>query len=277
MDHGFDVPPGYSSSVGLEVTRHDRLGEPYAHCKGQVSSADQPYLYSAHECTMDCHQAHIVDQCACYSADLPIPKDHPDPVPYCGYFNESHPVDIFNRTACEASSSLQFLTSERLRSRCECHAPCHEYEYDTDVSYSYWPVDLSQGSFYNIYVANNPNRDSLKVWHNLKAFNLTQLISHGLIRKNFVRLNVYIKSLVIKEYIQQGSYTFFNLFSDIGGTFGLWIGMSLLTWGEVLELLIKVTLRWCYKFCQGLSRLDTRIGHYPSSKHSPRPSGTSLA
>jgi hypothetical protein len=90
----------------------------------------------------------------------------------------------------------------------------------------------------------------MKAYRNLRHFNVSDLIERSLIRKNFVRLNVYVQSLVIDEVVQKGSYTFFNLFSDIGGTFGLWIGMSLLTWGEVIELILHLGYRWLTKLCR---------------------------
>lgn len=257
IDHGFDIPPGYSSSVGVGVSKYWRLGLPYSECKeNPFTSSDGKHLYSDHECTMACQQRMVMAGCGCISAELPHIK--PQTLPYCGWFNESDPGDIFNKTACEYQKQVEFLSSEKLRANCACHAPCFAYEYDTQVSYSYWPIDLSQETFFNLHVANKDNRDSLKAWNNLKSFDVSSLIQRSLIRKNFIRLNIYIQSLVIREYMQQGSYTFYNLFSDIGGTFGLWIGMSLLTWGEVLEFIIKMTVRWFRKLVRGVS--GKRVG-----------------
>jgi hypothetical protein len=90
----------------------------------------------------------------------------------------------------------------------------------------------------------------------LNRYNVSELVRRDLIRKNFVRLNVYIESLVVDQIVQKASYSLFNLFSDIGGTFGLWIGMSVLTWGEVVEFGVHLGVRWIRKLRR--QRLTTR-------------------
>ena len=71
-------------------------------------------------------------------------------------------------------------------------------------------------------------------------YNSSELIQGGLIRKNFVRLNIYLKDLIVEEIIQKRTYELENLFSDMGGTFGLWIGVSILSWFEIFEFGVKL-------------------------------------
>lgn len=111
-----------------------------------------------------------------------------------------------------------------------------------ETSYSYWPLDLCQESFYSDYVLGNERFENLTAYQNLRKFNLSELVSGGLIRSNFARINVYPQSLAVTESVEIGTYTVFNLFSSIGGAFGLWVGMSLLTWAEVGDLLIQLLL-----------------------------------
>jgi Amiloride-sensitive sodium channel len=40
VDSGFDVPPGYSSSVGLSVTQYRRLGLPFGECVSEQQQAE---------------------------------------------------------------------------------------------------------------------------------------------------------------------------------------------------------------------------------------------
>lgn len=40
VDTGFDVPPGYSSAVGLSVTEYTRLGLPYGKCVSKQEAAE---------------------------------------------------------------------------------------------------------------------------------------------------------------------------------------------------------------------------------------------
>lgn len=244
IDFGFDVPPGYSSSIGINVLKYVRLGPPYGRCKSEEPPAQgqRQFVYSAHACLMACQQTYISSRCGCLSSLFPIPDSLDDKL-YCGHFNESDPMLLFNSSDCEADCMWAFANNDTVRSACQCDPPCVESTYRNDLSYAYWPIDFAQEEFYYKYVLKSRGRDRLKAYENLRGFNFSQLVYYGLVRKNFIRLNVYLKTLIIEETVQKGSYTFFNLFSDIGGTFGLWIGMSVLTWGEVIELFVHLLFR----------------------------------
>ena len=162
---------------------------------------------------------------------------------YCGYWDVANITDLsnyLNTLNCEADSLMRFTTNETLKAQCECYPPCTEYAYTTDVSYSYWPLDFTQLDFFKVMVLDHPEQDNLKAYNNLHHFNTSDLVQDQLIRKNFVRVNVFLKGMTIEEYIEKKSYELINLFSDIGGSFGLWIGMSFIMWCEVIELVMHL-------------------------------------
>ena len=238
---GFDVPPGYSSSVGFSVYKHDRLGKPYANCARSKLSAggelDVAYAYSVQHCMQICEQQYIVTNCGCISAYLPRPEGSSS-LKFCGFFNETDPKKVFKNSKCENAYSKVFTRNDTLRKACRCYPPCLEYRYKTEVSYSYWPSDFSQKDFFNKYVTLK-SESTTKSYENLGRINITKILKSGLIRKNFVRLNVYGNTRVIKESVEKGSYTLFSLFSDIGGTCGLWIGMCFIYVAHYYESSIR--------------------------------------
>ncbi|XP_076464690.1 FMRFamide-activated amiloride-sensitive sodium channel-like [Babylonia areolata] len=61
------------------------------------------------------------------------------------------------------------------------------------------------------------------------------------IRQNLLRLNVYLEDLSVVKYKQMPAYGMEDLFADIGGTLGLWMGVSVLTIMELLELVIRLS------------------------------------
>ena len=69
---------------------------------------------------------------------------------------------------------------------------------------------------------------------------IDNLTSYDFITDNFVRVNVYLSDMEVEVQEQQPSYRLSNLFSDIGGTLGLWVGLSLLTVVELLQLVVKL-------------------------------------
>ena len=62
----------------------------------------------------------------------------------------------------------------------------------------------------------------------------------NLIRQNLLRLNIYLEDLSVVEYRQLPAYGLADLFADIGGTLGLWMGISVLTIMELMELIIRL-------------------------------------
>lgn len=61
------------------------------------------------------------------------------------------------------------------------------------------------------------------------------------IRQNLLRLNVYLEDLSVVKFKQMPAYGMEDLFADIGGTLGLWMGVSVLTMLELLELVVRLT------------------------------------
>ena len=61
-----------------------------------------------------------------------------------------------------------------------------------------------------------------------------------LIHQNLLRLNVNLEDLSVIEFKQMADYDIADLLSDIGGTLGLWMGISILTIMELVELAIRL-------------------------------------
>ena len=60
--------------------------------------------------------------------------------------------------------------------------------------------------------------------------------------RDFARLNVYIADSNVLKTEEQSDYTSTQLLADIGGQLGLWVGVSVITLAEVVELLVDVLL-----------------------------------
>ena len=58
--------------------------------------------------------------------------------------------------------------------------------------------------------------------------------------RDFARLNVYIADSNVVKTQELADYTQNQLVSDIGGQLGLWVGISIITLTEVLELVIDI-------------------------------------
>uniref|UniRef100_A0A1I8IQL9 Amiloride-sensitive sodium channel n=1 Tax=Macrostomum lignano TaxID=282301 RepID=A0A1I8IQL9_9PLAT len=55
-----------------------------------------------------------------------------------------------------------------------------------------------------------------------------------------IRLRVYPKTLTVRQLFEERSYELVNLFSDLGGIMGLWIGVSMVTLCEFAEIILII-------------------------------------
>ncbi|PAA88193.1 hypothetical protein BOX15_Mlig007222g2 [Macrostomum lignano] len=63
---------------------------------------------------------------------------------------------------------------------------------------------------------------------------------HNIIRQCFLQLRVYPKTLTVRQLFEERSYELVNLFSDLGGIMGLWIGVSMVTLCEFAEIILII-------------------------------------
>ena len=75
----------------------------------------------------------------------------------------------------------------------------------------------------------------------LDNFNRSVRINSIFLKENFLKLNVFYRQLSYERISQHKGYDIFGLICDIGGSMGLFIGASMLTVVEVIDLLLGQT------------------------------------
>ncbi|KAK7493929.1 hypothetical protein BaRGS_00014811 [Batillaria attramentaria] len=242
VNHGFDIPPGYSSSIGLKAVLHTRLPEPYGNCT-RDSLAGMNYTNTFFSCLQVCKQRIIIDKCKCKSSALP--EVAPE-VTFCGVISnwkdilaglagykklDEVPIPSL---ACE-ERVLQELANDR----------SYELFYGTEIKQNFMHeafTFLSElANLSQLMLKRNDSRTEnlLKQSMTLSEKEKAERASN-LIRQNLLRLNIYLEDLSVVEYRQLPAYGLADLFADIGGTLGLWMGISVLTIMELIELVIRL-------------------------------------
>ena len=64
---GYEVTPGYTTSIGFDITEHLRLSEPYSECRRTENirlDGNLPYSYV--ECRNLCIHEMVKKECGCY-------------------------------------------------------------------------------------------------------------------------------------------------------------------------------------------------------------------
>lgn len=165
VDQGFDIPPGYSSSVGLKAILNTRLAQPYGNCSTDTLMGIQTFRNTFFACLQLCKQRIIYQRCKCKSSALPNLPDID--APFCGvipdwktiYKNESG-GGYFVPTpslSCEVRNQKDLNNNRTYESECGCYQPCSEISYLKSVSLSYWPLEFYQLNALNVRIENSNN------------------------------------------------------------------------------------------------------------------------
>ena len=158
-----------------------------------------------------------------------------------------------NEWDCTLNTWLEFGGSEELRDACGCQPRCSETGYKYTITESRWPAPKFYKSFSRKEILGRSDRQELKAYRLLREVitenenSSAEDSNYDFINYNFARLNVYLRDLESLHTEQQVAYPLSNLFSDIGGSLGLWVGLSLLTLVELLQLLVRMSLVICGK------------------------------
>ena len=247
---GFDVPPGHSVSFGLRPKETRRIKQPHGNCTGSDG-------YRLIECQKRCVQQGIIRRCKCKDINLPISDDDAVNVPYCSDdYNvpqrcENGPTDdckrqlyrFYNRTKCARDQSVALSRNATLMRQCGCFPPCHELGYDVTYSLSKWPAQSFDGEeafidiFHNINYLQRFSNETAKFELYTEHFNESHRHKS---MKDFARLNVYIADSNVIKTVESEDYQTSQLLSDIGGQLGLWIGVSIISLSELIELVIDI-------------------------------------
>ncbi len=111
---------------------------------------------------------------------------------------------------------------------CNCEPSCKSARYETTNSYSSFPAN----------------------YHNLTDLDLEGLTN------SILTANIFFENLSTKEEITSYSYSAISLLSDIGGQFGLFLGISVISFMEFITWLVDETKDICFsdlnekKLCQ---------------------------
>ena len=79
---------------------------------------------------------------------------------------------------------------------------------------------------------------------------------------DFVRVNVFVLDNKILRTVESPLYTPTQLISEIGGQFGIWIGVSVITLSELCELLVAAMIGCCRRRKRKKDKDDD--GEHPS-------------
>ena len=165
-NHGIDLTPGTSTSVGLGQEMYSRLGAPYDDCEPtrNVTLLSKEYPISPNICLFQCVFKFVRQQCNCTSVFLGVDEDSED---YCSYVelgqeSNTH-VNIF-KALCEIEE-INFLRDNVDKFCKRCAWNCEETKYDMKVSQAPWPTETTIEDFINKFVLSKEKDNPIRKYY----------------------------------------------------------------------------------------------------------------
>ena len=227
---GLDLNVGMTTNIALHKTYTSKLPIPYSDCTDElndINSYDSEYYriimntnysYTQSDCFDLCYQKSVMNQCDCYDGSI-------------GFFDrDQHPCTNSNETSCQIEIYLTFFNMgyEKLCAN-QCPLECHSTSYSSTASYSVFPTMAYAYSL-------------IKDKSFLSRFENSTNVNYETIKQNILSVNIYFDRLE-STTIQEGKQTeFVDLVAGIGGTLGLFLGVSVLSLFEVVEVLLEILL-----------------------------------
>ena len=216
--HGISVPPGYSSNIAMHKIVTQRLPHPYpSSCSdGKDIRTIIPGDYTVMGCEVSCQYHYVYKKCGYIE---PFMRSFMPEEKYPRKKNRD-PKEVLE---CRNKVLMEWFR-EGFRETCNCPPPCDEEVYHRIVSMTKWPA-LVDIPYYRIAFA--------------KALNIsTDVLSGNYIRDNFLQVRVYFDELGYKHVYEQCKMSLAELYSNLGGQLGLWIGYSFFSIIELLAMLL---------------------------------------
>lgn len=209
---------GSFSNIVLSKSISTSLSQPYNDCRDSTNSVQTTIgremsslnmTYDRRNCFTLCRQKSIIDQIGCY--DMRYPR-------------------LFNASPCSTRDlydRLRNLTVDLSICSDECPFSCNTVKYDWVTSYADYPTYME---FKYLDLDYN---DTLEKY-------FSGSYSYSDVRQTVASAFVYFETMSVVEITQSPSMVLTDLIANIGGTFGLFLGLSVLSFVEFVDLLQAV-------------------------------------
>jgi hypothetical protein len=205
-DSGFNLAPGFFNEISVNRIFSYKLGLPYNNCLKDVKSIG----------SFDSDLYRFIIQSTNYS------YKQTDCLNYCAgrelynYLNMTNKIERWENILAEYPQyyeTLQLIYSDTLNKGMydfclDCPEECDSIQYD--ISHSFTKLSTQNKVFKNLQI------------------------------ENFVSFAVFYESLQYTIIDQMAQMNEFDLISNIGGNLGLFIGISFLSFAELIELFVEI-------------------------------------
>jgi hypothetical protein len=228
---GLDISTSAETNIHLRRIFTNKLGKPYSNCIDQDDSFDSKFFnlikssgftYRQMDCFDLCFQDYLINECKCY-----------DP----GFDNLGYNVTCRNpfQIQCEFAAFDKFTNKESVE-RCQplCPLECKSYDFVYTTSFSQFP-------------SHNYAENLLKIQSIRELYDNRTNITIDELKYSLLYFNVFYEDFKITVIDELPKMLIEDLFSNIGGNLGLFLGISFLSFIEIFELGFELLMGCFYK------------------------------
>jgi hypothetical protein len=236
-DIGISVPTGLKTDIQVSRTFISHLDKPYSNCltdpvdytqnniletlKNNYSIGSNMYKQSF--CLKVCLQQYIINQCGCYDLAFTLQNFSNNNLKGC---YEDSDLNCYHDKYIDYINNNQDAYCYK-----QCPIECNEIIIDMKTSYasypSLWYADLmlNNSAFINM------------VKQTSTATNTTTTIDYDFISKSTLLINIFYNTMGYTYIEESPAMTIDNLIAIFGGNLGLFLGVTILSIVEFIEII----------------------------------------
>ena len=237
----FTLTPGFGAKINVARTFYSQFNEwPYKYSECRVNEKneligpplDDPYLfeqviatnksYAQNTCLEFCYQLIMAESCGCnaYGIKFLVPG-----YDLCYYEEQIQCTDQFTLVNYTQNS----FSYKNIDCYSKCPLECNERLLETNVFYYQYPT------YSSAYVL---NIDPIRLAKYKDQQDFTNL---SLLYMNLIELSVFYQTLSYTTIEEKPEVTFEGLIGTLGGHLHLFLGMSVFSFVEILEMLLSIS------------------------------------
>lgn len=225
---GLSVSTGEETDIVIRKFVINRQSKPYSDCIVDIESKDSfnsgiyqttvlmNQKYSQKVCLMLCYQRYLIQKCGCYDSKI------------VNFQQNVKPCDDTAILLCAYHENVKFYNSS-YNKNCfyECPQECDSVEYALSSSHSDFP-----SPFYANILIKKFNKSSSQFRRNFTRYEN--------IKKSVAKINIYFSDISYTTISEVPSKLIEQLIGDLGGILGICVGASLLSFIELIEIILEL-------------------------------------
>lgn len=180
--------------------------------------------------------------CKCVPLQYPMPANIARKTSRCSNVTYYSVNSVVNALSCVFTTKRNEKIKKSIHDNCVGIDACSRKVYDMRWSAATWPTTqlidwFVTSELAEIYKRNIVENGPVRAWRNI--LNASDDVRARLVRENIMKVDISPKTTRSSRIIERKAYPAMNFFSDVGGILGLYLGMSLISFFELFEVLIS--------------------------------------